>query len=122
TLLGSIGSEQIAEELSHADIFALVSYEEGAPMSIAEAMAAGVPVITSNRCGMPYMVSDGETGFLVDPDQPDEIALCMKRILQNQNLARQMGFRAHTLALDRFHPDRVAGRTRDIYLRVLSRR
>jgi glycosyltransferase involved in cell wall biosynthesis len=120
TLLGSLSSEQVREELSRADVFALVSYEEGAPMGIAEAMAAGVPVVTSNRCGMPYMVHDGETGFLVNPDQPDDIALCIEKILKNRDLAQQMGERSKTIAMDRYHPDRVAQRTRDVYLRALS--
>lgn len=120
TLLGSLSADGVREELSHADVFVLASFEEGAPMGIAEAMAAGVPVVTSNRCGMPYMVRDGETGFLVDPGRPDEIAGCIEKILKNQDLAQQMAERSRTIAMDRYHPDRVAERTRDVYLRALN--
>jgi glycosyltransferase involved in cell wall biosynthesis len=58
-LLGSIPTAEIRQELSRASVFALVSFEEGAPMGVAEALAAGVPVVTSNRCGMPYMLRHG---------------------------------------------------------------
>jgi glycosyltransferase involved in cell wall biosynthesis len=121
-MLGSIGSEQICKELAVADVFALVSLEEGAPMCIAEAMAAGVPVVTSNRCGMPYMVRDGETGFLVDPENPDDIASHIELVLNNSTLARRMGNLSRQIAMERFHPDRVASRTRDVYLQALAER
>ena len=118
-LLGGISAERIREELAHASIFALVSLEEGSPMGIEEAMAAGVPVVTSNRCGMPYMVRDGETGCLVDPNDPDDIAWRLSQLLQDADLRKQMGGKARQVALERFHPDVVARRTREVYLRAL---
>ena len=81
-LLGRISMERIREELSQASVFALVSLEENSPMGIEEAMAAGVPVLTSNRCGMPYMVRHGESGFLVDPNDPEDIAYHLEGILE----------------------------------------
>src|SRR5581483_1621214 len=64
TWLGSIGPDEVRRELASASLFALVSLEENAPLAIEEAMAVGVPVVTSNRCGMPYMVRHAETGYL----------------------------------------------------------
>jgi glycosyltransferase involved in cell wall biosynthesis len=119
-LLGAISRNQVREELSRASVFALVSFEEGAPMGIAEAMAAGVPVVTSNRCGMPYMVRDGESGFLVDPNNPDGITRCLRALLENGPLRKKMGDKGREIALDRFHPDRVARQTREVYLRAVS--
>ncbi len=114
-LLGPVSSEQIRDELAQAAVFALVSHEEGAPMGVAEAMAAGVPVVASNRCGMPYMVRDGETGFLVNPNDPDDIAGRIGEILSNNTLRADMGGRAAETALALFHPDRVAARTFAVY-------
>ena len=85
TLLGQISSEQVHEELSIASAFALVSLEEGSPMGIEEAMAAGVPIITSNRCGMPYMVRHGESGFLVNPNDENDIARQIRKIIKMMN-------------------------------------
>jgi len=117
-LLGRIGYDSVYEELAAASVFALVSYEENSPMGIEEAMAAGVPVVTSNRCGMPYMVRDGETGFLVDPDNADDIAWCLRQLLEDDGLRARMGAKAKQVAEDRFHPQRVAERTREVYLRA----
>lgn len=121
-LLGSISVERVREELARASVFALVSFEEGSPMGIEEAMAAGVPVVTSNRCGMPYMVRDGVSGFLVNPNDPEDIAWRLGQLLQDDDLRARMGVRSREIALDRFHPDVVARRTRDIYLRVIADR
>lgn len=120
-LLGPLGHQSILDELASASVFALVSLEENAPMGVAEAMAAGLPVVTSNRCGMPYMVRHGESGFLVDPENPDEIASRLKRFLENEALRHAAGERSRQIALDRFHPDRVARRTVEVYLEALHR-
>jgi glycosyltransferase involved in cell wall biosynthesis len=120
-LLGGLPVAAIREELAQAALFALVSYEENSPMGIEEAMAAGVPVVTSNRCGMPYMVRHGESGFLVDPDDPDDIAGRLGQVLSDQALRRRMGERSVEIARDRFHPTAVAGRTRELYYEAADR-
>jgi glycosyltransferase involved in cell wall biosynthesis len=119
-LLGGLTAEQIRAELSTAAVFALVSLEENSPMGIEEAMAAKVPVVTSNRCGMPYMVRDGESGFLVDPNRPADIAWWLGRLLEDDGLRRTMGAKGREIALDRFHPTTVASRTRQVYLRAVE--
>ena len=118
TVLPSIPVREVCDKLASASVVALVSLEENAPLAIEEAMAAGVPVVTSNRCGMPYLVSEGETGYLVNPHNPDEIADRLARILAHPALRVRMGTRARTAARDRFHPLAVAHRTRQVYLRA----
>lgn len=119
--LGQIGSDQIMEELSVASVFALVSLEENSPMGIEEAMAASVPVVTSNRCGMPYMVRHGETGYLVNPLDTDEIARSINRLLVDVQLRQVMGKNARAVAQERFHPAPVARRTREVYLEGMGK-
>ncbi len=121
-LLGGLGVADVWAELARASVFALVSLEEGAPMGVAEAMAVGVPVVTSNRCGMPYMVRDGETGFLVDPNDPEDIADRLRQLLEDDALRERMGEKARQIALDRFHPDVVARRTREVYRQAVRGR
>jgi glycosyltransferase involved in cell wall biosynthesis len=121
-LLGSISMERIREELSQASVFALVSLEENSPMGIEEAMAAGVPVVTSNRCGMPYMVRHGESGYLVDPNDPEDVAYRMGSMLEDDVLREAMGKRSKAIAEDRFHPQIVARRTRDVYREAVRSR
>lgn len=120
TLLGRIGTDRIREEIAQASVFALLSLEENSPLGIEEAMASGVPVVTSNRCGMPYMVRHGESGFLVDPVRPSDAARHFRILLRQEGLRRKMGMRSKEIARDRFHPAVVARRTRGIYYEVVG--
>ncbi len=114
-LLGSLPSSEIRAELCKASVFALVSLEENSPMGIEEAMAVGLPVVSSNRCGMPYMIRHGVSGFLVDPQDADDVANALKRILICDQTRDELGAFGRRIALDRFHPAVVAARTTDFY-------
>lgn len=120
--LGSLNAEAVERELSTASVFALVSRKENSPLGIEEAMAAGVPVVTSNRCGMPYMVRHGETGFLVEPENPDDIARRLSELLVDAPRRLVMAEKAREIARARFHPAAVAARTRDVYLELADER
>jgi len=116
--LGHVNHARLVQELSRASVFLLPSRQENAPMAIAEAMAAGIPVIASNRCGMPYMISEGQTGFLIDPESTDWIARRLDELLAAPELAHRMGQAGHCVALDRFHPRAVAEKTLAVYRQV----
>lgn len=115
SVLGALTSAQVRQELARAAVYALVSREENAPLGIEEAMAAGMPVVTSNRCGMPYMVKDGESGYLVDPESPADIASRLLAILGDGTRRDAMGRAGAVIARRRFHPDAVASRTLAVY-------
>lgn len=68
TMLGSIPNAQVNEVLGRCTVFVLMSQNEGLPISIIEAMRAGLPVITTNVAGMPEQVTTGRNGVLLDPD------------------------------------------------------
>jgi glycosyltransferase involved in cell wall biosynthesis len=118
--LGGLTSAGVRQELARASVFVLASLEENAPLGIEEAMAAGVPVVTSNRCGMPYMVSHGETGYLIDPEDAGDIARRLVELLRDDGLRARMGTRAVEIATARFHPEGVARSTRELYLQVVD--
>lgn len=77
--------------LSSASIFALPSYAEGLPVSILEAMAAGLPVISTPVGGIPEAVSDGVEGFLVRPGDVSGLAGALDLLLGNESLRLNMG-------------------------------
>ena len=113
--LGRISTQQVMQELSTASIYALTSLEENSPMGIEEAMAVGVPVITSNRCGMPYMVKNSETGYLINPFDEKNIADKIQIILDNKKLKLDMESKSKLIAAESYHSKKVAERTYFVY-------
>lgn len=117
-MLGHINHARLLQELARAGVFLLPSRQENAPMAIAEAMAAGVPVIAANRCGMPYMVEEGRTGFLIDPESTEQIADRLGQLVSAPELCRQMGQAGRQVAQERFHSLAVAEKTAAVYRQI----
>ena len=120
--LGGLGIGEIQSELSKAACLALPSLQENAPLAIAEAMAAGVPVVASNVGGIPEMVEHGKSGFLVDPRSAKEIAGALAAVLSDGALAAAMGERGRRLAAERFRPSVVGRLTVRAYAEILAGR
>lgn len=118
--LGHINHDQLFEELSKASILVLPSRQENAPLAIAEAMAVGIPVISSNRCGMPFMIREGVTGYLTEPEDVDLLARHMISLLNDSNLRNTMGNAGRSEAERHFHPDKVAEKTIEAYRNVIE--
>jgi glycosyltransferase involved in cell wall biosynthesis len=119
--VGYVGIERMRQEIASARAVVLFSRQENAPTVIAQAMAAGKPVVASRVGGVPEMVDDGETGFLVDSE--DEVALAdrLVTVLDDQQLCLRMGRRGHEIALARFAPEAVAEMTVDAYRTAMMR-
>jgi glycosyltransferase involved in cell wall biosynthesis len=90
-LLGWVGPEDKPNYLARATVYALPSYAEGLPMSVLEAMAAGVPVVTTPVGGIPEAVTDGIEGFLVEPGDIDTLRARLTQLLEDSELAVRMG-------------------------------
>lgn len=90
-VLGWVRGTEKENHFSNAMIYALPSYNEGLPMSVLEAMAAGLPVLTTPVGGIPEAVSDGVEGFLITPGDVDALADRWSRLLADEGLAKRMG-------------------------------
>lgn len=117
---GFILPERLVEEYRDAALLVLASRQETAPMCIAEAMTVGLPVVATRVGGVPYMVSDGETGFLCSVDNPEEMAEKLEVLIAHPELRAQMGEQARLAAQDRWHPTRIARQTLDVYNEILG--
>lgn len=100
--LGSISIEEMKQQLAEAEVLVLPSFKESAPVMICEAMAMGIPVISSRRDGMPYMISDCETGFLIEPEDIASIQRRITELLTSRSLNDSMGAAAKAVASQRF--------------------
>jgi len=107
-------------ELPSFDVFALPSRWEGMPLSILEAMHAGLPVLATDVGSIAEVVADGDTGFVVAPDDLPALRLRLGDLLADGELRGRMGERAHALAAERYTDAAMAGRYEALYRRMLS--
>ena len=95
--------------------FTMPSLSEGMPLSLLEAMAEGVPPVVTKVGGMPEVVQDGETGFIVPPGNVGTLADRISFLVGNPSLAAKMGVAARDRILDRFTVERMAAEYRAVY-------
>lgn len=113
--------EDVNEWLATMDVFAMPSLSEGLPLSLLEAMSSGVPVVVTDVGGMPEVVQDGETGFVVPPGNVGALADRISFLLGDPARAARMGVAARELVADRFQLDRMVAQYRDLYSRAARR-
>ncbi len=101
--------------LHYTDIFCLFSKWEGLPVSILEAMVAGLPVVASAVGGIPELVKDGQTGFLVPHADMDTAVASLKALLDNRILRAKMGEAARSLASRQFDLSDMVSQYRELY-------
>jgi glycosyltransferase involved in cell wall biosynthesis len=84
-------SETLLRLYAEADIFVFPTLADCAPLSVPEAMAAALPVVTTDVGAIPEMVRDGEQGFIVRPGDADALAAAILRLVQSPELRARMG-------------------------------
>ena len=122
SMVGARSQKEIVELLGRAQIFVLpcVTEKNGGkdnlPTVIMEAMAAGLPCVSTRLAGVPEMVIDGETGLLVDERCPKEFAAAVSRLLGDAEMRQRMGAAGERRAREVFNQAVTAGSLRE-YLR-----
>jgi glycosyltransferase involved in cell wall biosynthesis len=92
-----------------------VAVSELLGLSLLEAMASGTPVVASSVGGVPEIVQDGVTGFLVPPGDVEALRARVEQLLSDKPLARRMGMHAREHVLERFTWAHVAARCLEAY-------
>jgi len=100
--------------IAAADLLVLPTRREGMPNVVLEAAAMGVPSVTTTATGAVDSVADGETGILVPPDDPRNLATAIRRLLTDPELHQRMGESARLRAVTFFQPRDVAKAIADI--------
>lgn len=106
--------------LSAFDVFALSSITEGLPLSVVEAMSAGLPVVATDVGGLADVVDQGETGFLVPSEDEGALRARLELLAGDRELAARLGQRAPAVAATRYSRERMADDYERLYRRALS--
>lgn len=102
------------------DIFVLPSLSECLPLSVLEAMAAGVPPIVTNVGGNSEIIDDSYSGFIVPPANADALAEKIIALFSQRDLARSMGLRAKKTISERFSMNRMVDEYQNLYSALIQ--
>jgi glycosyltransferase involved in cell wall biosynthesis len=103
------------------DLFAMSSVTEGLGTSLLDAMACSKAIVATQAGGMPEVVDEGRTGFLVAPRDHHAMARAIVRLLTEEPLRRQMGEAGFARVRERFTVERMVAETAAVYERVAGR-
>lgn len=106
--LGSVGQDRIVAAYRAADVMCLPSFAEGIPVVLMEALACGVPVVTTHIMGIPELVRDGENGLLVPPGRADALADALGALAADRERRVAMGLAGRARVVEEFRLDRAA--------------
>lgn len=115
---------EVKELLEQSDVLLAPSVEastgskEGMPMVIIEAMASGIPVISSQLSGIPEMLDHGTSGFLTEPGDNKAIADRLRDLISNPSLVQEMGKQARKRVEEQFNIEKQTDKLLDKFRRV----
>lgn len=111
--------KDVKRMLAASDIFVLPTLTEALPTVLAEAMAARLPLIASHVGGVPEMITEGQNGLLVTPEDIQGLSNACIRLLKNRNERLAMGAEGWRIVQQRFSVERQVEQLRDLYLERL---
>ncbi len=111
---GAVGQDEIRDLYRSADVFCLPSLSEGLPVVLMEAMALGVPVLSTRIMGIPELIEDGRSGLLVSPGRVDQVAAALERLLTDPELRARLAAGAREKVRSEFDVDVWARRLREV--------
>ena len=125
-LQGAVTQDELRTLYAQAHLFALPCQvmddgdRDGFPNVLAESMAMGVPVVTTNISGIPEMIVDGVHGLLVEPRDSAALAAALRRVLQDGALRDRLARDGRALICERFDSRRTTVALRDLFLAQMT--
>jgi glycosyltransferase involved in cell wall biosynthesis len=108
----------IPDVLGATDIFTRSSDYEGNPLSVIEAMAAGLPIVSTAVGGVPELLQNGKEGFIVQPGRAEQLSEAMMTLLNDAALRRHMGAAAAVRAKEKFDVSAMVRAYEDLYAEI----
>ncbi len=107
--------DDIAGMYDRATVFCRPSYSEGLPLTLLEAMAAGVAPVVTDVAGVPEVVTDWETGILLQPGEPESIRRAVVELFDDDPLREELSRNARAYAVENLGWERRTTKVMDIY-------
>ena len=117
--IGHVAGQRKTETYMAAHLYIFPSYTEGMPNSVVEAMAFGLPVISSPVGGISDLITDGQNGYLTASKDPEQIGLLVRRIVSDNKLMTEMAINNHFTARDKFTISATVKRLEKIYKELI---
>ena len=117
SLVGSLDAPGVRRELAAAAVFVLPSYAEGQPIAILEAMAAGLPVVSTRVGAVPDVVTDDVSGLLVECGAPTALAVALERLITDPSLRQRFGDEGYRVVSERHDVPVLAEHLGELYRR-----
>jgi glycosyltransferase involved in cell wall biosynthesis len=115
-------SEPMVRLFQEADVFALPTHQDAHSVATIEAMAGGLPVISTPIGGIRDIVDEGKTGFLVPPGNVDALAECIRRFRDDPAMRLRMGAASRARVEERFNLSRISEQVVDLLKRAAASR
>lgn len=103
TLTGALNQHHVVKQFTRADIFVLPSLAEGIPVVLMEAMASGVPCVSTPVNGIPELIEHGRTGLLARPGDVDDLSAQLQRLIGDPQLRLALAGAGRAKVLADFH-------------------
>jgi glycosyltransferase involved in cell wall biosynthesis len=117
---GALNHDQITDQYARADAFALASFAEGIPVVLMEAMASGVPVVSTRITGIPELIQDGHDGRLVSPSDASELAGAIAELMDDPQRSAEFARHAREKVVSMFNLERNVSALADIFRREVG--
>ena len=101
-LVGKVFQEEIIDYYAKADMFVLSSHRENLPNVLVESMAMGIPTIATGIAAIPELIQDGENGLLIEPNNIEQLARAMKRLIDEKEFAQRIADNGRKTVLEKF--------------------
>lgn len=112
----------VPQLLSQSQVFVLSTHYEGLPISILEAMRAGLPIVATEVDGVPEAVREGENGLLVPRSNPAALADALAKLIQSPEMRKRMGEKSRLMYESEFGVGRMLTELDEVYASALSKK
>jgi glycosyltransferase involved in cell wall biosynthesis len=110
----------VPSALADLDVVVLSSRNEGTPVALIEALAAGRPVVATDVGGVRHVVQNGETGWLCGPGDPDALARLLRRVIAQPEPSGRLAEAGRLRVAERFGYERLLAEHRSLYEELLG--